>query len=254
MNFLFYLCIFLFSSVAFSDLPENDLWQYDDVNFLSQITEADFNDAIKEVYELYAPIAKDLGFTLKIDGDWNDSTVNAYTQRNRKEWYIAMFGGLARRPEMTIDGFKLVICHELGHQMGGYPSSGWASYEGQADYIATHVCGRKLFSKSENAEIKVSRYCDGFPEKADQVVCSRLLDAGQSLANLLASLRDRPYPQYNTPDTVVVRRTQSAHPNAQCRLDTYKAGAVCIKPWDDKVIPRDSTAVCSNRPRCWYKQ
>jgi hypothetical protein len=239
--------------MAFADLPENDFWRYDDVNFVNQISESEFNEAIKEVEDLYTPIAEALGFTLNIEGDWNDSTVNAYTQRNGKEWYIAMFGGLARRPEITVDGFKLVICHEIGHQMGGFPSSSWASYEGQADYVATHVCGRKLFSKAPVTELKISKYCDGLKTKDDQMVCSRLLDAGQSLGNLLAALAGNDMPKYNTPDTVVVRKTKSAHPRAQCRLDTYKAGAVCIKPWDDKVIPQDAKAVCSNRPRCWYK-
>lgn len=252
MKALFCLIALLIPVYALADLPENDLWRYDDVNFVSAMDEATFNAVIKEVSDIYTPIAEALGFTLKIEGDWNDSTVNAYTQRLGKEWYVAMFGGLARRPEITIDGFKLVICHEIAHQMGGAPMSAWASYEGQADYIGAHVCGKKVFSKSPR-DVLISKYCDGYKNKEDQRICSQNLEAGQSLATLLAALEGVGSPKLNTPDTNVVRKTQSAHPHAQCRLDTYLAGSVCQKAWDDKIIPTDLKAVCSNRPRCWYK-
>ena len=75
----------LFSGHLFADLPENDLWRYDNKNALSGVTETQFKEAIKEVSDVYSPIARALGFTLNIDGDWNDSTVNAYTSRNGSE-------------------------------------------------------------------------------------------------------------------------------------------------------------------------
>jgi Zn-dependent protease with chaperone function len=53
-----------------------------------------------------------------------------------------MFGGLARDPLVTKDGFSAVICHEIGHHIAGAPRKGfsWASNEGQADYFATTKC------------------------------------------------------------------------------------------------------------------
>jgi hypothetical protein len=252
MQVLFFMMTIFVSSLAFSDLPENELWRYDNKINYSGINQSQFNEAIKEVSDIYAPIAKAMGFTLNIEGDWEDATVNAYTQRDGTEWYVAMFGGLARRAEVTKDGFKLVICHEIAHQMGGYPMRDWAAYEGQADYIATHVCGKKVFKPTASLIVTVPRSCLVWEKVIDQKICAKNLSAGQSLGNLLAVLNGNPMPKYETPDPSVVTSTQSAHPKAQCRLDSYLAGTLCTKTWDDKVIPADSKSVCDTRPKCWY--
>jgi uncharacterized protein YkwD len=60
-------------------------------------------------------------------------------------------------------------------------------------------------------------------------------------------------PQLDTPDPTVVDKTQSKHPKAQCRLDTYLAGSLCSKAYDVNQIPKDEFAFCSNRPKCWFK-
>ena len=199
MKVLLFCIFFVLSSQAFSDLPDNELWRYDNKTSFSGIDETQFNDAIKEVSDIYKPIAQAMGFILNVEGDWNDSTVNAYTQRDGNEWYVAMFGGLARRAETTKDGFKLVICHEIAHQMGGYPADGWAAYEGQADYIATHVCGKKVFKPSQmKDQINVPRACLVWSKVEDQKICTRNLAAGQSLGNLLAALNSNPMPKYET--------------------------------------------------------
>ena len=256
MKTIILLVSILFSDLLFADLPANDLWKYDNKNSFMGIDESQFNAAIKEVSDIYSPIARAMGFTLNIDGNWSDSTVNAYTQRNGNEWYVAMFGGLARREEVTKDGFKLVICHEIAHQMGGYPMDSWAAYEGQADYVATHVCGKKVFRQAaleDDLVMAIPRKCLVFSSIVDQKVCMKNLAAGQSLGNLLAALRKTAAPRYETPDTSVVTSTQQAHSAAQCRLDSYLAGTVCTKDWDDTVIPENSKAVCDTRPACWFK-
>jgi hypothetical protein len=238
------------SLASFADLPQNDLWKQDNKNLASNFTEKEFNAAIKELQTLYAPIISKFGAKLSIKGNWDDATVNAYASQSGKTWNVQMFGGLARRPEMTIDGFKLVICHELGHHEGGAPASGWASFEGQADYYATHVCGKKIFANYSQS-IKTSKYCATGNEK-DQIACTVNLNAGQSLANLLAALSGDIQPSYDTFDPSEVETTQSAHPASQCRLDTYFAGEMCNMPWDDTVIPKNEDSVCDNRPKCWY--
>src|SRR6478609_9034269 len=61
---------------------------------------------------------------------------------------VHMYGGLARRPEVTPDGFTLVVCHEVGHHFGGYPfvrDAYWAANDGQADYFSTLACARRLW-------------------------------------------------------------------------------------------------------------
>jgi len=243
--------VLLCSFPVFADLPQNDLWKQDSLALDGNFGEKEFTAAIKELQTLYKPIVASLGGTLVIKGDWKDSTVNAYASQNGKIWNVQMFGGLARRPEITIDGFKLVICHEIGHHIGGAPSSGWASYEGQADYYATHVCGKKIFA-NYSQQVQIHQYCRQGSQN-QQIACTVNLNAGQSLANLLAALAgDDAVPSYDTFDPTVVDETRSEHPRAQCRLDTYFAGEMCQMQWNDKIIPRDENSVCDNRPPCWY--
>lgn len=235
---------------AFADLPQNNLWKQDSLALSSNFTEKEFNEAIKELQVLYAPIVAKFGATLSIKGDWKDPTVNAYASQNGKIWNVKMFGGLARRPETTLDGFKLVICHELGHHLGGAPASGWAAYEGQADIYATHVCGKKIFA-NYSQQVKFNKFCTEGNDN-DKIACTINLDAGQSLANLLAALNGDAQPSYDTFDPSEVDETQSEHPVAQCRLDSYFAGVMCNMPWDDKVIPKNEYSFCDTRPRCWF--
>jgi hypothetical protein len=238
------------SFAAFADLPQNDLWKQD-TGFAANFTEKEFNAAIKELQTLYAPIIANFGAKLSIKGDWKDSTVNAYASQNGNVWNVQMFGGLARRPETTIDGFKLVICHELGHHLGGAPASGWAAFEGQADIYATYVCGKKIFA-NYSQQVQVNPYCNNGTDK-DRIACTVNLNAGLSLANLLAALAgDEAVPSYSTFDPTVVSETQSEHPRAQCRLDSYFAGEMCNMPWNDKVIPKNEDSFCDTRPRCWF--
>jgi hypothetical protein len=85
------------------------------------ITEPEFEGVIAAVEKLYTPIVSSMGGKLVIHRRWKDGTVNAYADRQDGNWNVTMFGGLARHKETTIDGFLLVVCHELGHQIGGAP-------------------------------------------------------------------------------------------------------------------------------------
>lgn len=231
-------------------MPENNLWMEDSFT-AGGLDEATFNQAIDEVEKIYAPIFQGFGASLNIERNWTDATVNAYAQQTGNIWTVAMFGGLARRPEVTKEGFQMVICHEIGHHLGGVPAAGWASYEGESDYFALHVCAKKVFANAVGSG-EVARHCAGQPDKKYAFICTVSLSAGQSLGNLLAALGGQSEPNYDTPDKSVVRVTDQNHPKAQCRLDTYLAGARCLKGWDDKKIPSNYDAVCDTRPKCWF--
>ena len=261
------LIVFLFlSSVAYSTfLPENDLY-LEDSSVFSNISEKEFDEMIYEFWDAYRQLYGDMGLDLRVLGHWNDSTVNAYTYVRGRTVYIEIFGGLARRPEITDDGFTSVLCHEAGHTLGGfpfYPGERMAS-EGQADYYTTHGCHKKLWDYSNvtrdqdygmELDSEAKKLCSN---SSDRDLCYRSLSASLSLARLLAAGRTNV--SYATPDKTVVQRTQTSHPNAQCRLDTYRAGALCEKRWDDTVIPSDESEsyeyVCeygiAARPRCWF--
>lgn len=270
-------------------LPENNLHLQNKFGAASQITEEQFNAVIDRAIDYFKPFADIHAATLTSIKKWSSATVNATAQRKANAWSITMYGGLARRPEISVDGFMLVVCHELGHHLGGFAfraEGDWASSEGQSDYFSTQACARVMWEKEkeENALHRetvapaAKQACDRtWKEEGEQNLCYRITDAGLGLGKLLMQVtNEMKVPAYDTPDATVVTRSSVTHPNAQCRLDTYLAGALCKTQFDLKVIPgldhadgqssiaaeqEAVNASCSKsqghtdglRPACWFK-
>jgi hypothetical protein len=266
-------------------LPENDLYiPVGQKSIKGGITEAQFNQAIDEVEEIYAPIIAGMGAKLDIERKWSDGTVNAYASQSGKTWKVAMFGGLARHETITKDGMALVVCHEIGHHIGGAPKKGgggwwggdaglsWASNEGQSDYFATLKCLRKAWIndnneaivKSMNVPKSVTDLCKTTyrSNRVDTALCVRTSMAGKSVSDLFSSLSQLPETKFDTPDRNVVASTDHNHPKAQCRLDTYFQGSLCDVNMNEDVSQTDEVkATChgslghkiGTRPLCWFK-
>lgn len=292
------LCIVTFSLVATlaaspalaTFLPPNDLHLEDSLDRKdANMTQAQFDAIINGVKKVYEPIVKSHNAQLTIANRWTDATVNANASQAGNAWNVNMYGGLARRPEVTADGFAAVICHELGHHLGGYyfydGGNNWAASEGQADYYATHACLPLIWAEQheanatyrESVEPVVKRACDAvWTTEERQNLCYRVNAAGESLARLLAALGSSGVPKFDTPDSREVPSTSTSHPAAQCRLDTYFQASLCTRPWQKLLIPTrnhpagqnsaeaeavsmETTCHSANgfslgvRPRCWYK-
>lgn len=259
-------------------LPENDLRiSVDAKSMRNSMTEERFNEIIDLADKHYKPIIKEMGGKLKWNRKWKTETVNASAQRGWfSSWKVNMYGGLARHELVTDDAFAMVVCHELGHHIGGAPQVGglmrWASNEGQSDYFGALKCFRRLFESDDNAaivagmeipEIVTTMCSEAYTLENDVALCQRSSMAGQSLAMLLGSLRSSDsVVSFTTPDTAVVKKTNNAHPAAQCRLDTYFQGSLCTKRLEVNVSNSDATEGTCNRienmdvgvrPLCWFK-
>ncbi|ASD66063.1 hypothetical protein [Pseudoalteromonas piscicida] len=270
-------------------MPENNLHLRHNANS-GAITEAVFNRIINSVSVHYEPLINSHGANLVWRRNWNDDTVNAYALQQGSNWIVSMFGGLARAPEITEDGFALVVCHELGHHLGGFPFKGtrWAASEGQSDYFASHSCAKKIWGNEDNSEYRYSvhstakQQCNAtYGDFYEQNLCYRTSMAGLSLAKLLAAGRGQRV-SFDDRDDSVVTQTYENHPQPQCRLDTYVEGALCkieddsyLIPGKDVVFGRQSIYAeleaarnhCASiskilevpnandafRPKCWYK-
>lgn len=284
MKRLLSVFLLLFSLIAQGEVcfPKNNrLNPISNNKSINTIDELDFRAAIAEAKEIYAPIFKEKhGSDLVIEEKWEDNTVNAYAQQSGKTWKVSMFGGLARDPLVTRDGFSAVICHEIGHHIAGAPrkpgmlGNTWASNEGQSDYFATTKCLRRLWEKKplENLIIYWSTQdedrqlaknaCDQvYSNEEEAALCFRQALAGESLAKLLGSLGGNANVKFSTPDPTVATKTNHNHPKGQCRMDTYFQGALCDK--DFNIDPSNSDAsegYCSSkdaykiglRPLCWF--
>jgi hypothetical protein len=249
------------SSIARADfLPKNNLGAEDRILRSGPVTEQVFNEVIDEAEAVYGKIvSQHFNAQLKINRLWANSTVNASAQQSGNLWSVDMYGGMARRPEITRDGFALVLCHELGHHLGGYPFQknvffaaprDWAAAEGEADYFATQACSRLLWQNQtqKNAEYRaiVPAYpkalCDGaWTAESDQNLCYRQMMANKSVADVNA-FGEFKKPSWEIPSKSVVGATDNGHPATQCRLDTYIAGALCSKDFNMTVIPAKSLA------------
>jgi hypothetical protein len=208
-------------------------------------------------------------------------------------WKIEFSGGLARRPELSADGMTLIVCHEIGHHVAGFPFvSGtpfggyWAAVEGQSDYYSTQVCARRMwenehelnasFAGAVSAAAKLK--CDAaFAQPEARNLCYRTTVAAESVIRTMAALMNKPVPSYETPDTSVSRGNMENHPPIQCRFDTLFQGSVCAADFDDRLIPGKKTEggregleaereaslnSCTTfsqfalglRPACWFRQ
>lgn len=277
---------FLFSTMAFADfLPPNTLHLEKKKTDRSNVSKEQFDAIIAKANEIYKPVVEAHEGQLRIMDHWDDETVNASASQFFGFWIVNMYGGLARRPEVTPDGFTLVLCHEIGHHLGGYVFvSAWGANEGQADYFATQSCAKEFWQGETevNATFRETvaetpkRVCDAiWPSENEQNLCYRTLAASKSLADLLATLQHVEI-SFDAHDQSVVEVTDNSHPAAQCRLDTYVAGATCTQVFDKSVIPGKSGSAGTNdrdaeldsakytctthgqftaglRPACWFK-
>ncbi|MBF0361762.1 MAG: hypothetical protein HQK49_12165 [Oligoflexia bacterium] len=228
-----------------SFMPDNDLWKEDGYlkQFVPNVTKELFDKIVQAGRDAYASDQP------TINGNWDDSTVNANCMRAFGYVTINMYGGLARRPEITPEGFSLVLCHELGHAYGGLPYIRsvplfYMSAEGQSDYYSTLTCYDQIaarvpeLSKIVDTSDFIQMKCQTFAN--DQIAhanCIARLEGGLSLGDLLSQLKNEATPKYETPDPTVVSTTELSYPaTIQCRLDTYFAGALRLP-----------------RPACWFK-
>lgn len=256
-------------------LPENNLNISVGDKMAGDMTEEKFNAITTKVSSVYAPIIKEMGGNLVMNNNWANGTVNASAQQTGSTWQVNMYGGLARHKLTTDDGFMMVVCHELGHHIGGAPRYGrntdWASNEGQADYFAGLKCMRRVLQDDDNIAIvagmtidaEATKQCESIYKSASEVaLCQRVSMAGKSLGQLLGSLGGSSNVNFHTPDRKTVRQTNDAHPAAQCRLDTYFAGMLCDKSILEDVSKTDAipgTCIKKDgyaqgvRPLCWYK-
>ncbi|MCY4645005.1 MAG: hypothetical protein OXB88_10335 [Bacteriovoracales bacterium] len=240
----------------------------------SNVSKENFEQILDRLDKLYTPIVAKAGGKLIMKGNWESGTVNAFAKQEGRDWFVNMFGGLARHKAMTGDGLALVVCHELGHHLGGYPryKGRWASNEGQSDYYASVKCFRRYALEDDNvdlmADVKipstVRAFC-GFVHEGDEerAICHRTALAGLSLAGVFFHLRKLSTPlTFDSPSGKQVKKTSHSHPGPQCRLDTYFYGALCSEKDSFKEEGADSSkGFCSieegsmallSRPRCWY--
>ncbi|HXH31553.1 MAG TPA: hypothetical protein VNJ01_12115 [Bacteriovoracaceae bacterium] len=251
--------------------PANDLRIPVGLKGVGGIDKAAFNEVLDQAQSLFENKIKQQGFTLRVNRLWTNEQVNAQASAGGE---LSFYGGLARHPDMSRDGFALAVCHEIGHLIGGFPKypGSRLSAESQSDYYGTLKCLRQMFLNDDNraavARLNPPRTlkqnctaAHGVSEDRD--ICIRSGLAAAQLATLLAKVtKESTMPGLDLQDSRVVPRTLASYPSAQCRLDTFLQGALCEKGLNEEVSQTEEVrGSCHQstgqriglRPACWFK-
>lgn len=157
------------------------------------------------------------GSQLTVVLETHNPQVNAELTRQENFLTIKVWGGMLNHRALTEDTLLLLLCHEIGHYLGGPPTKargGWSSTEGQADYFSSYHCARDV----------------GLDEVS-------FYDSALNLTRIYASVTFSSVPRLDLCDSTIVARTNFGYPSVQCRLDTLIAG------WRRQP-----------RPQCWFSQ
>ncbi len=230
-----------------------------------------FKQAVFEMRDLYQPILDSMPLEMGFVPQWDKTAVDSYTilgKNGRRMVFIN--GGIARARHMTRDALMLVVCHELGHNLGGYPQKPyiggepWSSAEGQSDYYAAAKCLKRYFD-----EYYVDLADDptpSHPEILDRCrrvygqgsrsynICVRTVKAGEAIIRALSQeYLGHTNQSVTKPSIFVTDETNLQYPSMQCRLDTYFRGALCDIDPDSDEYCTESYKSYGARPKCWYK-
>lgn len=226
---------------------------------------------IEKIQEIYLPIFSSLNQKLSVN-ILESSETNAHATYELGNPVIKISKGMIQHSELTQDALALVLCHELGHFLGGAPKRprgrgrySWSSSEGQADYYAMAFCMKKYVKasptrdnkKNFNAlasihQMELEGLCSENP------LCNRLSLAALSLVKIYAATTFYHMPlSFKYKDITETYETIHHHPSPQCRLDTMMAAALCN---DSENIPfsnqNSRLSVCQDsrfkRPSCWF--
>ncbi len=210
------------------------------------VTETQFNDALKEITSHYENKYSNIVNKFNIIKNWKSDHPNLSVTLNNNEYSLIANGGYARLKGLDIEGFKIALCHEMGHFFAGAPRvqpTGKYSSEGQSDYYAAS-CFMELIQNKDNKAFLENKVLTPFiieqcSEKKgnEKYSCERTLLA---ISKDMEGLRHIPnnnevFSMEMIDDTIAKHTNFNDYPNYQCRINTLVAGALN-----------------KERPRCWY--
>lgn len=233
--------------------------------------DAVYLNIVEEIKDAYGPIAKSEGIKLIINWQLESKIMNATGTRDNSDWLITIYGGFFGLKGLNEESFRLILCHELGHIIGGSPvfeilPGIYTTSSGQPDYYAAASCMKLLLKDKDNSAFNersvdktLNQKCiQQFNNINDQNLCRRIGNAGQEFTKIL-NFYSPSNASFSTPSKSVVQQMEDAHPDTQCRLDTILAGALCtfipqgLSSKEADIMNRSCAQGVSQRPRCWFK-
>ncbi len=207
----------------------------------------DFESVVNTVISPYMDKLETVGNEIEIDLNWDSTYPNASVSLKKGKVIMNFHGAFVKENNLSKDSFAIVVCHEIGHLLGGWPKvfpTQKYSSEAQSDYFATASCIKKYFKQVKNS--KPLNY--GPIGQAQKDLCN---NEESCLRGLIAIVElSSAYPgdkNINSYSSEIANFTNfNDYPSAQCRVDTLRAGLLCEQD--------ECTNGPGKRPACWYNE
>ncbi|MEN0060056.1 MAG: hypothetical protein AAGB31_14540 [Bdellovibrio sp.] len=197
------------------------------------LNENEYNELIHYFQKTYtAQVLKTTGKPVIFQKAWQNPYFNGSIESKEHFFQIHLWGGTARTQGASPVVMAGILCHELGHILGGEPheiieNRTWSSVEGQADFFATKECLPTFLKNHSRFALNPSRY---FIEKCqNNNSCAQTLQAAWDLTLFFQTYDSQksPTPDIHRPAPPAKELLRNAYPSLQCRWDTFVAGALC---------------------------
>lgn len=188
--------------------------------------------------------AKGLQFSVTVD--WSNKWFSAHAQFEQKNSAVVLWGGFLRAPGMNDIIVATTLCHELGHLIAGPPlqtisPTDNVSTEGQSDFFAG-TCLAEFAQRHPEYFRTISPEVRAFC--LNDFHCSAALEGGLQTVRFMQKWGFAPYKpvSLNQKAAAITQYTPNVYPENQCRLDSFKARALCLKYAAGYCAP----------PACWW--
>lgn len=216
----FALYIILFGSVHANVCPdERSLYDYfcltPEMAPNSVVQESDLYLIGARILSLYAHEVSKLGRPIILDAKWNSPYMGAGAVKKNDRFEIMVLGGTVRVDGFSKEAYATIICHELGHIIGGAPyqdfaGTEWSSREGQADYFAASQCLPRYYRSLGHSEASIL-------DKIEQGGYDFLA----SMMSFSSATREQSLERVFVP-MAPVETTLRGYPSLQCRYETFR--------------------------------
>ncbi len=193
----------------------------------SAVKFVDFYVIPSKIIGLFQEELKKAPAPLILDAHWESPYFGAGVSLYQNQIKLMILGGMVRVPGVSLEAYAAVICHELGHMIGGYPfqtieGAEWTSAEGQADFFAASICLPRYFRSLglESSIIPKAVETSGF----EMMWAYRKFDSSTINIGLTRSEVQMPKVQ---------KTLLNQYPSLQCRYENFRN-------------PKQ-------RPTCWFK-
>lgn len=268
------VCLFLSGFAQAKSLETNfELRPTFDQEEETSLSRVEVDNILRDFSKIFEPEFKAKNQKLVLLNDWDDPMINALAYQNLPVASVDILGGMSRHPKMTFNALKGILCHEIGHHLGGtpykeIPDAAWMSAEAQSDYYMTLNCLRKIyanekFSLPHSLPQSLGQKCDEyFNSVQERNICKKSIQASYEMIQVFHHVFQEagvvvPQPSLNSRDHLQVSLiTRDGYPSLQCRLDTMIEGALCNKECQKYALEPNLVIVplSGHRPSCWFNQ